>query len=118
MFGRHDSISGTSSESVHAGNLAHLYALCASSAQLGSLVPIQEHPAGQRMRSLSSPPLLLRDCPYSRTPSCSAQVSLVSAAEQLNFPVAAQIHRYLAAKPPEAGGRCTRSREEIAVPAK
>ncbi|KAL7726149.1 hypothetical protein ACLKA6_002619 [Drosophila palustris] len=117
--GRHDSISETSSESVHAGNLAHLYAPCASSAQLGSLVPIQEHPAGQRMRSLSSPPLLLRDCLNSRTPSCSAQVSLVSAAEQLNFPDAAQMHHYLAAEPSEAGGRCTvRSSEEIAAPAK
>ncbi|KAL7726524.1 hypothetical protein ACLKA6_001146 [Drosophila palustris] len=109
--GRHDSISETSSGSVHAGNLAHLYVPCASSAQLGSLVPIQEHPAGQRMRSLSSPPLLLRDCLNSRTPSCSAQVSLVSAAEQLNFPDAAQMHHY--------GRRCTvRSSEEIAVPAK
>ncbi|KAL7723834.1 hypothetical protein ACLKA6_002327 [Drosophila palustris] len=46
----------------------------------------------------------------SRTPSCSAQVSLVLAAEQLNFPDAAQIHHYLAAEPSEAGGRFTQFR--------
>ncbi|KAL7731582.1 hypothetical protein ACLKA6_017521 [Drosophila palustris] len=73
--GRHTNITGTSSESVHAASLTHLYDPCASSAQSISLVP------------------------NSRTSSCSAQASPVSAAELFKFSDTAQLYHHSAAVP-------------------